>query len=52
MNCHTCDRAVPLCGCMQQTVQEQKKNISSGEDAFLEEQVAEALEEEQANVLA
>lgn len=40
MNCFTCDRAAMMCPCVlptQQQEPEKKKNISSGEDAWVEE---------------
>lgn len=38
MNCPKCDSHVMGCGCIKQVhTHEPKKNISSGEDAFLED---------------
>lgn len=40
MNCFSCDRAVMMCPCVLPTAQPEepkRKNISSGEDAWVDE---------------
>lgn len=55
MNCFLCDRHAVACPCflMQPMKKEDKKNISSGEDAFLsEEELQEEYETQREKVLA